>query len=99
MAYTFSPNPSPQCGQMFMLPGVDHCGLQAGPGITQDGIDLLTALEDWVEKGKAPEQILMTKTKDDQTEWTRPACPWPAKAAFSGRGDWRDAQSWRCVAE
>lgn len=94
MAYTFSPNPSPQCGQMFMLPGVDHCGLQAGPGITQDGIDLLTALEDWVEKGKAPEQILMTKTKDDQTEWTR-----PAKAAFSGRGDWRDAQSWRCVAE
>ena len=85
--------------RLFMLSGVDHCGLQPGPGITQDGIDLLTALEGWVEKGEAPGQVLMTKTKDGQTEWTRLACAWPAEATFTGSGDWQDAQNWRCVAE
>jgi feruloyl esterase len=85
--------------RLFMLPGVDHCGLQPGPGVTQGGIDMLTALEDWVEHDEAPDQVMTTKSKDGQTEWTRPACAWPAEATYSGTGDWRAAANWHCATE
>ena len=45
--------------RLFMIPGMDHCGILPGPGgISQAGIDPLTALEGWVEGGTAPETIL-----------------------------------------
>ncbi len=45
--------------QLFMIPGMDHCGLLPGPGgISQASIDPLTALEAWVEEGKVPTTIL-----------------------------------------
>jgi hypothetical protein len=37
--------------RLFMVPGFDHCGLQSGVGISQSGLDPLSALERWVEKG------------------------------------------------
>ena len=46
-----------------MVPGMDHCGIGTdGPGISDTGIDPLTALEQWVEEGKAPDQLIATKT-------------------------------------
>lgn len=45
--------------RLFMIPGMDHCGIAAGPaGVTQADIDPLTALEAWVEEGRAPDTIL-----------------------------------------
>ncbi|MCE8006052.1 tannase/feruloyl esterase family alpha/beta hydrolase [Aestuariivita sp.] len=45
---------------LFMLPGVDHCGILPGPGgISQAGIDPMTALERWMETGTAPSSILV----------------------------------------
>ena len=47
---------------MFMVPGMDHCGIGTdGPGISDTGIDPLTALEQWVEEGNAPRELLATK--------------------------------------
>ena len=41
--------------QLFMIPGMDHCGLLPGAnGVDQDSLNMLEALEDWVEKGIAP---------------------------------------------
>ena len=40
--------------RLFMLPGVDHCGLQPGPGAKSVDFDLLPALEAWVERKEAP---------------------------------------------
>jgi feruloyl esterase len=40
--------------RLFTIPGVTHCG--GGMGL--DRFDALQALTDWVEKGKAPEQII-----------------------------------------
>ncbi len=37
--------------RMFLVPGMQHCS--GGPGT--DRFDMLTALENWVEKGQAPE--------------------------------------------
>ena len=49
--------------RLFLLPGYDHCGLQQNPGAgdSEKDIDWLTALENWVEKGVAPETIRMTR--------------------------------------
>ena len=45
--------------RLFMIPGMDHCGILPGPGgIDQWSIDPLGALEAWVEAGKAPETIM-----------------------------------------
>jgi pimeloyl-ACP methyl ester carboxylesterase len=45
--------------RLFMIPGMDHCGIQPGPGgIDQSKLDLLTKLERWVENGTPPETIM-----------------------------------------
>ena len=45
--------------RLFMIPGLDHCGIQPGPGgIDQSGLDLLTNLEEWVEEGTPPESVM-----------------------------------------
>ena len=45
--------------RLFMIPGMDHCGIQPGPGgIGQDRLDLITPIEAWVEEGTAPDTIL-----------------------------------------
>ncbi|UCD77599.1 MAG: tannase/feruloyl esterase family alpha/beta hydrolase, partial [Desulfobacterales bacterium] len=83
--------------RLFMIPGVDHCGLLSGPGINQMGFDPLSALEAWVEKGTPPESLLATKkgTKDE-TLWTRPLCPYPQVAKYKGSGDINDAANFQC---
>lgn len=40
--------------RLFLFPGMHHCG--GGEGVT--AIDLLTPMLEWVEHGKAPEQII-----------------------------------------
>jgi feruloyl esterase len=48
-----------QFARLFMIPGMDHCGLLPGPGgVDQWSIDPLGALEKWVEAGEAPESIM-----------------------------------------
>ncbi len=45
--------------RLFMIPGMDHCGIAPGPGgIDQSKLDLLTKLERWVEAGTPPETVL-----------------------------------------
>ncbi|MGQ0683043.1 tannase/feruloyl esterase family alpha/beta hydrolase [Bradyrhizobium sp.] len=85
--------------RLFTLPGGTHCG----GGITLEKFDALTALTDWVEKGKAPDQIIASinpANKEIPASWsparTRPLCPYPTYAAFSGSGSIEDATSFVC---
>ena len=55
-------------------------------------LDKFDALGDWVEKGKAPDEIVETvdpANKDVPASWspsrTRPLCPWPQYGALQGR--------------
>lgn len=44
---------------LFMLPGVDHCGIQEGPsGITAADLDPMTPLEAWMADGTRPQSIM-----------------------------------------
>jgi Tannase and feruloyl esterase len=86
--------------RLFMVPGMDHCGIQTnGPGITDTGIDPLTALEQWVEQGKAPTELIATKTATtgSQTLWRRPVCANPKIARYNGSGDPTDPASFACT--
>lgn len=61
--------------------------------------DILGALERWVEAGVAPDKIIATGTvvEDKSKVLTRPLCPYPQVARYTGTGDQNDAASFACV--
>jgi feruloyl esterase len=77
--------------RLFMIPGMAHCGGGDGPNT----FDMLTALEQWVEKGKAPDQIVASRTANNATR-TRPLCPYPQVATYKGSGSTDDAANFVC---
>jgi feruloyl esterase len=80
--------------RLFLLPGVGHCGGGNGP----DQADYLTALEKWREGGTAPAQIVASRNRGGQADMTRPLCPYPQVAKYSGTGDTNDAKNFVCSA-
>ena len=88
-------NPNAQeFARLFMMPGVAHCGGGVGP----DRNDAVTAVIDWVEKNKAPDSLLASKVTSGAVVRTRPLCPYPQVARYSGQGSIDDAANFRCVA-
>lgn len=66
--------------RLFLLPGVGHCSGGAGP----DRVDWITVMENWVEKGQAPEQVPATKA-NSSLAWNLCAYPkLPAGQAIGG---------------
>ena len=85
---------TPQFFRLFMVPGMSHC---AG-GVATDRFDAVTALVDWVEKGKAPEAIRAARVVDNKEVRSRPLCPYPQLARYQGRGSTDDAANFHCAA-
>ena len=79
--------------RLFMVPGMTHCG----GGIGTDRFDPMTAIIDWVEKRKAPESIPAARVVDNQVVRTRPLCPYPQVARYSGTGSIDEAVNFSCV--
>ena len=84
---------TPEFFRLFMAPGMAHCGGGVGP----DRHDSMTAVIDWVEKGKRPDSMLASRVVDDQVVRTRPLCPYPQVARYSGEGSIDEAANFRCV--
>jgi feruloyl esterase len=78
--------------RLFLVPGMGHCG--GGPGPTT--FDGLGALQGWVEKGVAPSRIVGSHVEGGKTTMTRPLCPYPEEAVYTGRGDTNDAANFVC---
>jgi feruloyl esterase len=74
--------------RLFMVPGMAHCG--GGPGVNT--FDSIGTLEKWVEKSVAPDQMMGTGAQG----LTRPLCPYPQYAEYTGNGDLKDAANWAC---
>jgi hypothetical protein len=68
-----------------------HC---AGGPATLDKFDLLGAVVDWVENGKAPDSVVATGA--DFPGRSRPLCAYPKHAQYKGQGDPEDAASFEC---
>ena len=78
--------------RLFMVPGMNHCG----GGTGTDQFDKLTALEQWVEKGTAPNSIVASHLTGGKADKTRPLCPYPQSASYKGTGDTNDAANFIC---
>jgi feruloyl esterase len=81
--------------ELFMVPGMNHCG--GGPGT--DSFDKMKALEQWVEEGEKPGQIIAAHVSGGKADKTRPLCPFPQVAKYNGVGDPNDAANFSCVAD
>jgi hypothetical protein len=80
--------------RLFMAPGMSHCSGGAGP----DQHDPMTAIINWVEKDKAPASLQAKLVLNGKVVRTRPLCPYPQVARYSGKGSMDDAANFRCVA-
>ena len=80
--------------RLFMAPGMGHCGGGEGPNT----FDMVAALEQWVEHGKAPDQIPASHSTNGAVDRTRPLCPYPQLAMYNGAGSIDDAASFVCRA-
>jgi tannase/feruloyl esterase len=78
--------------RLFMAPGMAHCGGGEGP----NDFDELTALEQWVEQGKAPDMIPASHVRDGKVDRTRPLCPHPQVASYKGSGSIDEASNFVC---
>jgi feruloyl esterase len=58
----------------------------------------MTALINWVENGAPPGSITATQLRDGKVMRSRPLCPYPQVARYSGSGSPDDAGSFACRA-
>jgi tannase/feruloyl esterase len=78
--------------RLFMAPGMAHCGGGDGPNT----FDMVGALEEWVEQGRAPERIVASHATAGRVDRTRPLCPYPQTAVYTGSGGTDDAANFVC---
>ena len=76
--------------RLFLVPGMNHCG----GGKATDQFDSLAAIQSWVEEGKAPERLVARGRAFPGR--TRPLCPYPSVARYTGSGDVEAEASFEC---
>ena len=77
--------------RLFMAPGMLHCFGGVGPNT----FDTVKALEQWVEQGTKPASLLASGATDAGAR-TRPLCPYPQVAIYTGSGSVDDAANFVC---
>jgi feruloyl esterase len=92
VAMNGGPVPSSSWVRLFMAPGMAHCVGGEGP----DTFDKISTLEQWVEHGKAPDQIIASHSINGKIDRTRPLCPYPQVAAYKGAGSSDEAANFIC---
>jgi feruloyl esterase len=83
-----------QSVRLFLVPGMYHCS--GGPG--PDRFDTLSAIEAWVEHGKAPDAIQASTRPESPVQHRLPLCPYPQQARYRGTGEINDPSNWSCAA-
>ena len=79
-----------QFARLFLVPGMTHCF--GGNGL--DSFDTVSAIVAWVELSKAPTRMIATGVMKPGV--SRPLCPFPSKAHYTGDGDPKDEKNFRC---
>lgn len=93
--------------RLYMVPGMGHCSGGAGPSEFGQGSsgavpatpqrDVFRALMAWSEKDQAPDAIVASQIQSGVTTRTRPLCPYPKVARYTGSGSTDDASNFSCV--
>jgi feruloyl esterase len=79
--------------RVFFAPGMHHCFEGCGLGLNT--FDALTAMEQWVEHGKAPNELDASHVGAG-TPRTRPLCAYPNVAVYDGSGEVTEASNFKC---
>lgn len=89
---------------LYLVPGMNHCS--GGEGAF--AVDWLTAMEEWVERGRVPDVLDASHPPVvagppgtppvESRPFTRPLCPYPLVATYRGSGDDTDATNFECLA-
>ncbi len=77
--------------RLYLVPGMGHC---QGGSAALDRFDMLTAIVNWVEKGEAPDAVVATGRAFPGR--SRPLCPYPRYAAYTGKGNPNDSRNFTC---
>jgi tannase/feruloyl esterase len=82
--------------RLFLIPGANHCG--GGPSTSN--ADWFSPVVNWVENGVAPDSVIGTAAASGNPfpGRTRPLCPYPQYAHYSGSGDINLASNFECRA-
>ena len=91
MAKDTGNGPIDSWSRIYLVPGMGHC---QGGSATLDRFDMLSAVVDWVEKGVAPDRVVATGTAFPGR--SRPLCPYPQHAQYTGQGDPNSASNFVC---
>jgi len=89
--------------KVYMVPGMGHCGGGTGCYDRSDGLFWVTPLVNWVENGVEPKGLIGKRiatppgTSPYLNARTRPLCPYPEVARYSGTGNIDDAANFMCV--
>lgn len=78
--------------RLFMVPGMGHCAGGYGP----NSFDMVSALEAWVEQGEAPDKVIAEQRGGDESGRSRPLCPYPEIALYTGSGSIDEAANFVC---
>ena len=79
--------------RLYVTPGADHMGVGA-----PSNVDMLEVLVDWVEKGRAPGELVQVAQQPAppfKVTSSRPMCRYPNYPHYRG-GDARAAESFEC---
>ena len=79
--------------RLFMVPGMQHC--TGGPGPST--FDMVAPLDQWVEKGAAPQRVIASHATNGAVDRTRPLCAYPQEAHWNGSGSTDDAANFTCL--
>jgi feruloyl esterase len=80
--------------RLYIAPGVDRVG-SGGPS----NVDMLSVLVDWVENGRAPEDLTVVEQQAAlpiAVDRSLPLCRWPAWPHYKA-GDSKSAASFACA--
>ncbi len=77
--------------KFYTIPGMGHV-----TGVFNARVASLEVLENWVEKGVAPGDLLATDANKDTAGRTRPVCQFPMWPHYDGKGDINQAASFSC---
>jgi feruloyl esterase len=80
--------------RLFMVPGMEHCS--GGDGT--DTFDMIAVLDPWVERGQAPQRIEASRVRKGAVDRTRPLCPYPQVARYTGTGSTDLSANFVCAA-
>jgi hypothetical protein len=79
--------------RLFLIPGMGHCAGGDGPFV----FDAISTVDQWVDTGHAPERIVVSNPPGAPAR-TRPLCPHPQEAVYTGLGSTDDEKSFKCAA-